>query len=462
MNRKKRAIAIALTVMLLAQSLCIGALAGDDGPLGGEEPPTLVFDTDIAGQDANGMSVNVFIDAPAAGDDTALKGIIANLQPYVLVLVGDLDAGAEGVLNNQVEFIRIYYTADNVSGNTATVNILLPCGAIYGLQVVDNTGELAGDRLSDGSYAYSSTSFLEVPEWTGEQDVSGSGSSNGSDYSDLYNTYTSVFEEILSGAGISSVAGLQAAPDVTTSLLQMTNELNGILVSEGQPDLGEYMKTYLNGKYLDIYNYVVSFDGDASGAETPVLADVFTDVAADAWYAEPVYMAVDMGLVTGKGDGVFAPNDNMTIAEAITLAVRFDTFIKGTDSIANTSGSSPWYQPYLDYAEENGLPWQYSDYNAKITRDEFAYIFAAVYEANKSTFDAQGLSAINIVVDGAIPDVPMSSSYANDIYTLYRLGVLGGSDAARNFKPSTNIQRCEVATILCRLADVGRQEFTLE
>ena len=67
--------------------------------------------------------------------------------------------------------------------------------------------------------------------------------------------------------------------------------------------------------------------------------------------------------------------------------------------------------------------------------------------------------ALNDVPDGSIPDVPMTHEYADDIYTLYRLGVLSGSDSERSFLPDSNIKRSEVAAILCRLGGTGRVEF---
>lgn len=201
--------------------------------------------------------------------------------------------------------------------------------------------------------------------------------------------------------------------------------------------------------------------GDQMGKYSNVLtlepskAPVFSDVPNEAWYAVYVNEAVDLGLLKGKGEGKFAPKDNMTIAEAITLASRFDSLLQGeeTDPGAGYDGTGPWYQPYVNYAWSVGLPWEYDDYNAKITRDQFAHIFAAVYQKNRALYEAEGIVPANTVADGAIPDVPMSHPYAGDIYLLYRLGVLTGSDAARSFLPASNIQRSEVAAILMRLAD---------
>ena len=50
----------------------------------------------------------------------------------------------------------------------------------------------------------------------------------------------------------------------------------------------------------------------------------FTDVPDDIWYAPYVKSAARSGLVKGKAEGVFAPDASMTIAEAVTLAARFE------------------------------------------------------------------------------------------------------------------------------------------
>jgi hypothetical protein len=63
---------------------------------------------------------------------------------------------------------------------------------------------------------------------------------------------------------------------------------------------------------------------------------------------------------------------------------------------------------------------------------------------------------------GAMSDILMNYGYADDVYMLYRSGILGGSDGARNFMPSTNIRRSEVAAVVCRMLGYDRQEFTLE
>ena len=52
-------------------------------------------------------------------------------------------------------------------------------------------------------------------------------------------------------------------------------------------------------------------------------AQVFSDVPADAWYAEYVQTVYEKGLFSGTGDGVFSPNANMTYAQFLVVLSQF-------------------------------------------------------------------------------------------------------------------------------------------
>jgi hypothetical protein len=43
----------------------------------------------------------------------------------------------------------------------------------------------------------------------------------------------------------------------------------------------------------------------------------FTDVKPTSWYYEDVDNAVRLGIINGKSETTFAPNDNLTYAEAM-------------------------------------------------------------------------------------------------------------------------------------------------
>ena len=169
----------------------------------------------------------------------------------------------------------------------------------------------------------------------------------------------------------------------------------------------------------------------------------FKDVPSNAWYYEAVDDAYNLALINGRDETHFAPDANLTYAEAVKLAACMNQ--KATlGYVVEMGGGDPWYQPYIDYCREQGIidkdyPW---DKNA--TRAGYVEIFA-------HALPEESFRARNDIPDGTIPDVSMSHPQAAEIYLLYRAGILTGNDANGIFNPSDNIKRCQVAAILTRM-----------
>ena len=183
----------------------------------------------------------------------------------------------------------------------------------------------------------------------------------------------------------------------------------------------------------------------------------FTDVAEGAWYRKDVETAHKNGLVNGKSDTMYYPDDNMTHAEAVKLACAMHQLYHDK-KVTLTSGSNVWYSTYMSYALEKGII--ESDLTAvadeKITRSDFVKIFYAALPASE-------YAVINEVADNAIPDVLLSAKSAKEIYAFYRAGILVGSDDEGTFNPESNIVRSEVAAILTRMFDgSARKTITLK
>ena len=185
-------------------------------------------------------------------------------------------------------------------------------------------------------------------------------------------------------------------------------------------------------------------------------AGKFTDVAASSWYAESVQKAYELDLVKGSSGNTFSPTQNLTISSTLALACRLHSIYH--TGKADFQQGEPWYQVYVDYAVENGIitAGQFTDYNANATRRQFAGILV-------KALPAEELKAINTIEDGDIPDLAAGSANYEDIYTLYRAGILTGSDKYGTFLPETPIDRASVATIIARMALPGqRRQVTLE
>ena len=185
----------------------------------------------------------------------------------------------------------------------------------------------------------------------------------------------------------------------------------------------------------------------------------FTDVKPDSWYYEDVDNAVRLGIINGKTETTFAPDDNLTYAEAIKLAACMYQLYKD-GSVYLVPGGNPWYQIYVDYAKDHGIItenffYKVSNINEKATRAGYMEIFA-------NALPDEALKGINNVPDGSIPDVPMVHESSISIYKLYRAGILTGVDAKHNCKPEDSIKRCEVAAIITRMMDeTKRVKFSM-
>ena len=184
----------------------------------------------------------------------------------------------------------------------------------------------------------------------------------------------------------------------------------------------------------------------------------FVDVPVSAWYADAVRDAWANGLIDGVDAAHFDPDGSLTVAQAIKLAAALHQRIEnGTVTLKN---GSPWYRSYLEYAVEHGvieesyLGYSATALNAPVQRAEFAHI---LYGA------AKPYAAINEIGANALPDVKTGDRYADEIYILYRAGVLTGSDRSGTFYPTSLIRRSEAAAILIRAFDEeARRTLTLQ
>ncbi|MCL2814556.1 MAG: S-layer homology domain-containing protein [Oscillospiraceae bacterium] len=182
----------------------------------------------------------------------------------------------------------------------------------------------------------------------------------------------------------------------------------------------------------------------------------FTDVRESDWYYSDVKTAWQSGLINGKSDTLFAPDDNLTYAEAVKLAAcMHQLYTTGKVTLVPGTGSD-WHTTYVSYAKTNNIISKDYAWNTPATRAGYMEIFA-----NALPDDA--LAAINTVPGGKIPDVPSTHAQASAIYKLYRAGIVQGVDTVtRACNPGSNIKRSEVAAILTRMMNPDKRvEFTM-
>ena len=178
----------------------------------------------------------------------------------------------------------------------------------------------------------------------------------------------------------------------------------------------------------------------------------FADVSENDWYGinqqGVVANAYEYGLMKGTSGTAFNPTGNMTIAEAITIAVRVHSIYNGGNG--EFVQGIPWYQVYVDYAVANGIiaSATFSNYETAVTRAEMAYIFARTSVPVELVYNEMHGPA-NIV--NSLPDVNNATPYHDEIIRLYEAGILTGSDTQGTFHPSNSITRVEAAAIISRV-----------
>ncbi|MGG1660313.1 S-layer homology domain-containing protein [Brevibacillus sp. NRS-1366] len=75
----------------------------------------------------------------------------------------------------------------------------------------------------------------------------------------------------------------------------------------------------------------------------------FKDLPASHWATGYINLAVSQGIIKGYPDGTFKPNNNVKIAEALTV------FVQGLKISVNPSTTGEWYFPYLLEADKAGI-----------------------------------------------------------------------------------------------------------
>lgn len=187
--------------------------------------------------------------------------------------------------------------------------------------------------------------------------------------------------------------------------------------------------------------------GMAALLTVPAFA-AFSDVPENAWYAADVEAVQEYGIINGVGDNRFDPDGTLTIAEALTMAVRTNA---RHNSAEVPVAEGAWYQGAVNYATENSMisGTEFADYNANATRAQMAYLFANALPESEYT-------AINDVT--ALPDVKEQTQYSDEIFLLYNAGILTGSDKYGTFKPNDTIIRAEAAAIINRVVDPSKRK----
>ena len=200
---------------------------------------------------------------------------------------------------------------------------------------------------------------------------------------------------------------------------------------------GTYTFTMPNGQVT----VTVTFE------ETPL---PFTDVTEGDWFYEAVRYAYETGLMDGVGDNLFAPNSETTRAQLVTILYRLagQPAVSGDLPFTDVEAGT-WYTDAVAWAAENGIVNGTTDATfapgEDITREQlvtvlYRYAESKGYDVSASA-DLSGYPDAGQVQDYAQP--AMAWAVAE--------GIVEGVDG--NLNPTGDATRAQIATILMRFCE---------
>ncbi len=171
-------------------------------------------------------------------------------------------------------------------------------------------------------------------------------------------------------------------------------------------------------------------------------ASGFNDLTGYEWANDAIGLLAGRSIVNGRAEGVFAPGENVTRAEFVTMIVNaFGWYDKGATSTFADVGANDWFTAHVASGANKGIvtgDGSLFNPNVTITREDMAVIAFRALLASGKTLDAQK----------AFTDNDAMADYAIEaIGKMAGSGVLSGMPGG-SFEPKRNLTRAEAAVVI--------------
>ena len=175
----------------------------------------------------------------------------------------------------------------------------------------------------------------------------------------------------------------------------------------------------------------------------------FSDVSADAWYADYVSLCATYGIINGYEDGTFRPEADITRAEFMKLLATIGELVpyKAIDT------SIHWAAPYWDLMNDNGVLWGLdipctaAALDTAITRYEMCVMLSNFCS---NVFSENFVELQNLQT--AIADYSsIESKYVSSVEQAYGKGILSGYEDG-TFRGNDTMTRSQAAAVVVRTA----------
>ncbi len=203
-------------------------------------------------------------------------------------------------------------------------------------------------------------------------------------------------------------------------------------------------------------NYVIAYDEERAAVcpqDSTCPISAFTDADPTAWYHDGVHYVLENGIMSGLGNGQFAPND--TTSRAMLAQILWN--MEGKPAIRSgipfeDVSESDWYAMAISWAESNGIIGGYGNGkfgpNDAVTREQLAtilYRYAKYKGVDVSVGEDTNILSYDDAFDVSEWAIPaMQWAVGN--------GLISGRTAS-TLNPKDKATRAEIATIIMRYCE---------
>ena len=184
----------------------------------------------------------------------------------------------------------------------------------------------------------------------------------------------------------------------------------------------------------------------AKTAEASSCTSPFTDIS-DSFAEDDICFLYQHGIVSGKSEHSFYPNDTITRAEFLKIALldaNYQVYSVQSASFTDTNGGD-WYFRYTTFAHSKGFVDGYEDGsfhpNNPISRAEAVQMLLNISEI--SNFDTSEANTTFFDVDAL-------DWYASAVAMALEFNIIEGYGDG-SFRPENNLTRAEAATMAARM-----------
>ncbi|MBS6832699.1 MAG: S-layer homology domain-containing protein [Clostridiales bacterium] len=180
-------------------------------------------------------------------------------------------------------------------------------------------------------------------------------------------------------------------------------------------------------------------------------ASAFDDIDGVEWAREAINYLAAKGIVSGKAEKTFAPNDNITREEFVKILVSaFGINSDGAELDFSDVSKDDWFYPYLSKAVASGVVSGYDNGRFGtgdcITRQDICVMIQRIMQkSNVASEDSESNSF------GDFDDI---SEYAREsVSTMSRVGIVSGNEN-KMFLPHDFATRAETAKMVYKAVTV--------